>query len=64
MFNIDVRNAIRQAGFRQYEVAEVLGISETSFSRSMARKELPSDKKQHILRMIEKMIERRNEHGI
>ena len=64
MFNIDVRNAIRQAGFRQYEVAEVLGISETSFSRSMARKELPSDKKQIILSMIEKMVERRNEHGI
>ncbi len=62
MFNVDVRNAMKRAGFYGYEVAAFLGVSETSFSRSLSRKELPSEQKDHIFRTIEKMAEGREKH--
>jgi predicted XRE-type DNA-binding protein len=55
MYNLDVRNAIKQHGFFNYEVASVLGVSETHFSRKLARSELPTDQKEHIFRTLEKM---------
>jgi len=61
MFNLDVKAAIRQAGFFGYEVAAALGVSETCFSRQLSRAELSSEKKEHILRTIDKMVERREE---
>ena len=59
MYNLEVRNAIKRAGLFGYEVASGLGMSETSFSRKLARKELPNDQKEHILRTIDRMVERR-----
>ena len=61
MYNLEIRNAIKRAGFFGYEVASALGQSETAFSKKLARKELPNDQKEHILRTIEKMAEYRKE---
>ena len=59
MFNLDVRTAVKRAGLFGYEVAAALGISETSFSRKIARGELPPDEKDRVLRAVEKLIEER-----
>ena len=59
MYNIDVRSAMRQAGFYGYEVAATLGVSETYFSRQLSRGELSPEKKENIMRAIMKMCEAR-----
>ena len=46
--NLDVRIAIRESGLYGYQVAALLGVTETSFSRSLSRKELPPEKKEKI----------------
>lgn len=46
--NLDVRIAIRESGLYGYQVAKLLGITETSFSRSLSRKELPPERKEKI----------------
>ena len=48
-FNEDIRDAIRAAGLFGYQVAAAIGISETSFSRAMARGELTEERKKQIL---------------
>ncbi|MCR5575689.1 MAG: hypothetical protein K6F56_01630 [Oscillospiraceae bacterium] len=63
MYNLDVKTAIRQAGFFGYEVAAALGISETCFSRQLSRAELSSEKKEKIMGIILKMVEKRAEKG-
>lgn len=60
MFNHDIKSAIKTAGLFGYEVAAGLGISETSFSRKIARSELPQDEKNRILCAIEKLVAARN----
>lgn len=55
MFNIDVRNAIKNAGLFGYEVAAALHISETSFSRAIARSELTDSRKEQIFKAIEEI---------
>lgn len=60
MFNHDVKAAIKTAGLFGYEVAAALGISETSFSRKIARSELPQNEKARILGAIEKLVALRN----
>ena len=59
MYNVEIRNAIRKAGLFGYELAAALGVAETSFSRKLARKELPNDQKQHILKTSDRKVERR-----
>ena len=59
MYNVEIRNAIKKAGLFGYELAAALGVSETSFSRKLARKELPIDQKEHILKTIDRMVEQR-----
>ena len=61
MFNLDVRGAIKAAGLFGYEVAAALGISETSFSRKIARSELPEEEKARIFCAIEKLVKSRKE---
>lgn len=61
MYNLDVKAAIRQAGFFGYEVAAALGVSETSFSRQLSRAELSTEKKERIMRTILRMVESREE---
>lgn len=56
---MSVGQSWKRASVFGYELAAALGVSETSFSRKLARKELPSDQKDHILRTIDRMVERR-----
>ena len=55
MFNIEVRAAIKKARLFSYEVAAALGITESSFSRKMSRKEMDSEEKRQILAVIERL---------
>lgn len=50
--NMIVRQAMVKCGFKQYEVAEIVGYSEYYFSRLM-RKELPENEQMTIVSKIE-----------
>ena len=52
MYNIDIRDAIKQHGLYGYQVAQRIGMTEFSFSRLLARKELTPERKQQILDAI------------
>lgn len=62
MQNKDIRQALAEAGFKQWELAEALGIHEGNLSRKL-RRELPSEQKEHIFRAIERMKEYRSKRG-
>lgn len=51
--NKDIRNAIKEAKLKQWQVADMYGLSEGNFSR-MLRKELSRKKKEEIFTAIEK----------
>jgi predicted XRE-type DNA-binding protein len=51
--NEDIRIAIKEAGLKQWQVADVYGLSEGNFSR-LLRKELHPEKKEQVLGAIEK----------
>lgn len=57
--NQEVREAAQKNGVRLWEVAERLGVSETTFSKSL-RHELPQPKKQHLLDLIAEIAEAQN----
>ena len=61
MFNHDIKIAIKRARLFSYEVAAALGISETSFSRKIARSELPDAEKQNIFEIINRLSRERND---
>ena len=48
MTNIEIREAIKESGFKHWQIADMIGIADTTFCR-MLRRELPEDKKQEIL---------------
>lgn len=50
--NTDVREAITAAGFKYWQVADILGVNDGNFSR-MLRTELSADKKQKIYEAIQ-----------
>lgn len=52
MYNIDIRDAIKSRGLYGYQVAERIGMTEFSFSRMLARKELTPERKKQILDAI------------
>ena len=52
MYNIDIRDAIKSRGLYGYQVAEMIGVTEFSFSRMLARRELTPERKQQILSAI------------
>ena len=58
MKNKEIRDAIARHRVRYYEVAEVLGISECTFSRWM-RRELTEDKRELIIDAINKLVSMR-----
>lgn len=60
--NKDIRQALVEAGFKHWELAEALGIYEGNLSRKL-RRELPSEQKEHIFRTIERMKEHRSERS-
>lgn len=51
MKNQEIRNAMKENNIKQWELAEMLGISENTMCRKL-RKELPDEEKQHILEII------------
>ena len=56
--NQDIRNAVEENGFKLWKLAEALGIYDGNLSRKL-RRELPTDQKEHIFRVIDRMVERR-----
>lgn len=63
MFNHDIKIAIKGARLFGYEVAAALGISETSFSRKIARSELSDAEKQKIFEIIAKLSSERSDNN-
>lgn len=51
--NLEIRTLMEEKRIKDYEVAAVLGISETSFSRMLCRGEIPEEKKEKIITAIE-----------
>lgn len=52
MENIEIRAAYMAAGVKQWQLAKILGLSESHFSRKL-RKELPQEEKIQILATID-----------
>lgn len=57
--NKDIRDAVEEKGFRLWELAEALGLSSDAALSRKLRRELPTDQKEHIFRVIDRMVERR-----
>ena len=51
MANPDIRYEIMKRGLKNYQVATMLGVTETTFSRWL-RTELPAEKKKEILEAL------------
>ncbi|UII56240.1 helix-turn-helix domain-containing protein [Cytobacillus spongiae] len=54
MKNPDIKEAIKKAGLKQWEVAEEYGLHEGNFSR-LLRRELPKSEKQKIFHIINEL---------
>lgn len=54
MNNIEIRIEIEKSRFKKYEIAEAMGITETSFSR-LLRKELSEQQKERVQEAIKKL---------
>lgn len=61
MHNINLREAMRNKGIFNYQVAAEMGIAETSFSRMLARSELTEEKQAEVLSAIQRIDEARRE---
>lgn len=57
MTNQDIRAAAVAAGVKLWQVADVLGITDSSFSRKL-RKELPPEEKERIFSIIQKLSQK------
>lgn len=57
MANTDIRMEIMKRGLKNYQVAEFVGVTETTFSKWL-RTELPTEKKQQILTAINENCEK------
>lgn len=55
MKNLDLRLLIEKERVKGYEIAQAMGIAETSFSRLLARKELSEEQKEKIKQAIQKI---------
>lgn len=53
MKNIEIKDALKEANMKQWQLAELLGITEWTLSRKL-RKELPEADKTEILDLINK----------
>lgn len=60
--NEDIRSRAKESRIKLWEVAEYLHVADSTFSRQL-RRELPNDKKQHIMDAIEDIAERKAEQG-
>lgn len=55
--NMKVRTALMTSGVYQYELADEIGVSEITLSRWM-RKEMPDERQQAMVEMIEQIARR------
>lgn len=58
MKNQEIREEIFKKGLKHYEIAEACGVSSYTFSHWLQR-ELPTPKKQEIMRIISELTEER-----
>lgn len=58
MFNVEIRDAIKNARLYNYEVAKAIGMTETSFSRVISRKEMSPETKMRVLQAIETLTKK------
>ncbi len=58
--NAEIRERTKSAGRNLWEVAERLGMSDSSFSRKL-RRELPPEEKERILTIIDRMVMEKKE---
>ena len=58
MKNLDIRNEITNSGLNYWQVAEGIGVSDSTFSR-LLRHELPDEKKEEIRAAIQKITSER-----
>ena len=54
MANDSIREAIKEAGVKYWEVADAYGVCDTNFSR-LLRKELSGEKRERVFKAIEKV---------
>ena len=59
MLNTDIRKTAQRSGVRLWEVAERLGIADSTFSRKL-RHELPDAEKQRIFAIIDDIVRQQN----
>ena len=53
MANLIIRVKMMESNVKQWELAKLLGVSESALSRKL-REELPEDEQQHIIELIER----------
>lgn len=58
MKNLDIRNEITNSGLNYWQVAEGIGVSDSTFSR-LLRHELPDEKKEEIRSAIRELKQER-----
>ena len=58
--NQDIRNTAKEKGVNLWEIAEYLKISDPTMTRRL-RRELPQNKKNHILEIIDTIAQRKAE---
>ena len=54
MCNQDIRKLLKEKDIKMWQLADQLGISEPTITRWF-RRELPQDKKKHIIKVIKEM---------
>lgn len=60
MKNADIRRAATESGIRLWEVAEAIGLADSTFSRKL-RRELPHEQQEHILTVIREIADKKGE---
>lgn len=57
---MEIRKEVVKSGVKMWEVAEAMGIADTTFSRKL-RRELPHEQQEHILTVIREIADRKGE---
>lgn len=61
--NTEIRQAMHEKHVPVWAVAEVVGVHENTMLRRL-RTELPSNEREHILRIVERIAEETDERGV
>lgn len=63
MKNRKLEIALLDAGIKKYELVKLLGISYATFNR-LTREELPEEKQDEMIRVINEEVKRREQEGV